>query len=422
MKQGDIVTGNIEALSFGGEGIMKKDNFVLFVPFTAIGDFLSCTIVEMKKNYGRAKIHTILKKSENRVIPKCSFFGTCGGCQLQHLNYQSQISIKQQWVKDALIRIGKLEAPEVNEVIPSKNHYAYRRHISLSIRNQRVGYIGIDGHSLVQVTKCPIFIEENSLLNELQAIVAQFKIEEKDAKLTVLKQEESYILHFHFKILPVNAKEIIQKEFKNNTKFKGIILSSKTNTIKFGSTEVSYSLDGLDFSFSSDMFIQNNVEQSENIYRHLVKIAKESSVYEILDLYCGIGISSLSLAKLRAHVTGIEANHRSIKMAIKNAQKNGLETSTKFIHATVENVLEKIKIPDFVIINPPREGLQPQVILALKKRLPKKIVYISCMPSTLARDLFLLGKENYHIEECQPYDMFPQTTHIETVISLALKV
>lgn len=423
MKIQDIVSGKIDKLAFGGEGILRHNDLVLFVPFTAPQDTISCRIDKLKKNYGEASVVEILEQSPLRVSPSCAFFGTCGGCQLQHLKYEEQLKEKQQWVIDAFHRIGKLENVHVELVVPSPNEYIYRRHVSLSIRNVKnsctAGYVGFNPKTFVEVTQCPIFIEkEESLLAELQTFVSTFQMTDDAAKVTILKDDESkFILHFHFRNLPKNAKSLMHNIDVKHPNWTGIIFSSVGKTLTFGKVTKSLEIDGLSFEFSSDVFMQNNPEQSLNITRQILKIAGKSAAKEILDLYCGIGISSLLLASRGIFVKGIEYNSQSIKMANQNAKANNL-SNVHFICASVEDVLEKEKIPDFVIINPPREGLDAKVIEVLKKRLPERIIYVSCMPSTLARDLNLLGKENYTIEECQPYDMFPQTTHVETVVSL----
>lgn len=423
MKLHDIVSGKIGKLAFGGEGILRHDDLVLFVPFSAPDDTVSCRIDKLKKNYGEASVVEILNPSPLRVKPSCDFFGICGGCQLQHLNYENQLKEKQQWVIDAFHRIGKFENAHVEQVIPSPNQYVYRRHVSLSIRNVKnscvAGYVGFNPKFFVEVDQCPIFIKkEESLLKELQTFISTFQMEDDAAKVTILKDGDSkFILHFHFKNLPKNAKSLMQNIDVKHPNWTGITFSAKGKTLTSGKKDNNLEIDGLSFAFSSDVFMQNNPEQSLNITRQILKIAEKSQVKEILDLYCGIGISSLLLASRGIFVKGIEYNPQSIKMAIRNAKANNL-TNVNFICASVEDVLEREKIPDFVIINPPREGLDAKVIEILKQKLPERIVYISCMPSTLARDLNLLGKENYTIEECQPYDMFPQTTHVETVVSL----
>ncbi len=422
VKEEDLVTGKIESLAFGGEGILKIQGLVIFVPFTAPGDEISCLLTKIKKNHGFAKIENILAPSKDRTLPKCPYFGTCGGCKLQHIDYETELNTKRQWVKDAFNRIGNLTDIHVNPVTPSLKEYAYRRHVSLTLKKEDAscfaGYVTIDQSSLFQANECPIFVsQKDPVLKELQVLVKNFDMNETHAKVTVLKDLEGYILHFHFKNLPKNAKKIVEEFAKEKTSFKGIVLASQNEYFSFGKTTSEIDVDGLNITFTSGMFMQNNPEQSLNIYRHIEAIAKKEMPEEILDLYCGIGISSLMLARNGIQVTGIECNHTSIKMAVRNAKSNKI-AHAKFIHAPVENALAKIKIPDFVIINPPREGLDSTVIEALKKKLPKRIVYISCMPSTLARDIKLLGKENYTVEDCTPYDMFPQTAHVETVISL----
>jgi 23S rRNA (uracil1939-C5)-methyltransferase len=421
LKIHDIVTGKVDNLAFGGEGILRQNGLVLFVPFSAPDEKISCKITKLKKKFAEATILDIIEKSESRVVPKCPYFGTCGGCQLQHIGYSMQLKQKRQWVQDAFNRIGKFENIDVSPVIPSPNQYYYRRHVSLSIKKLKdsyaAGYTGI-ATSFLQVEQCPIFIKsDDTFLEDLQKFVQLFDLEDSDAKVTVLKDEAKYILHFHFKNLPKNIQSLTDKILDKHLNWSGLIFASQRKTLKFGKTENATIIEGLKITYSTDVFMQNNPEQSLNIYRHIVRIGKDSETKDILDLYCGIGISSLLLANNGIKVTGIEYNADAIKMANRNAKINGI-LSPKFITGSVENKLDVTQIPDFVIINPPREGLDLQVIELLKKRLPERIVYISCMPTTLARDLNLLGKENYTIEECQPYDMFPQTTHIETLVSL----
>jgi len=417
-----LVRGKIDNLAFGGEGILRHQNLVIFVPFAAPEDVVSCRLVKIKKNYAEASIEEVLEKSPFRREPACKYFGICGGCQLQHLKYEEQLKVKQQWIKDAFQRIGKCENVNVLKVIPSKNEYVYRRHVSLTIKNLKkscvAGYVGANPKTFVEVDECPIFIQrQDPLLKDLQAFVHSFEMEDDSAKVTILKDgNDKYILHFHFKHLPKNSRSIMQN-VSNYKNFAALTLSSPRSTLTSGKKINTLEFEGLFFDFSSDVFMQNNPEQSINIYRKILSIAKESAPKKILDLYCGIGISSLILAKTGFSVTGIEYNGQSIKMANLNARKNNI-SNVKFIEGSVEDILEKEEIPDFVIINPPREGLDPKVIDLLKLKLPEKIVYISCMPSTLARDINLLGKENYTIDECQPYDMFPQTTHVETLVTL----
>ena len=409
----DIITGDIESLAFGGEGILRHEGFVIFVPFAAPGDRIKCRIQRVKKNYAFAEIVEIVQKSPQRVEPRCPYFGRCGGCQLQHISYEGQLEQKRIWVEDALLRIGKFSTVTVSPVVPATPHWAYRRHIDLHLqptdKGYRAGYIEVDNRSLIEVEECVIFLpQENPLLKQVQEVVKQLIPASADpAKLTILKE---CVLHFHFKELPPNAQEVFQNARYPN--WKAVILSSSRKTLTFGKQELSCTIEGLNIHFTSTVFMQNHPEQSLNIYRKISELAKGAP--DILDLYCGIGISSLLLARQGSKVTGIEYNQKSIDCAVRNARSNHL-LNAHFQKGAVEEILPTISIPDFVILNPPREGLDPRVIEILKKQRPKQILYISCLPSTLARDLRLLG---YRIAACQPYDMFPQTAHVETLVHL----
>lgn len=420
----DTLVGKVEKMAFGGSGILKKDHFVLFVPFSAPGDEISCQITQIKKNYGKAQILKVLNSSALREKPKCRYFEKCGGCQLQHVQYQEELKQKREWIQEAFYKFSQFKEMIVPPVAPSPKEYDYRRHITLTLQKKPkekafAGYHTIQAKSLIKIEECPIFIKkENSLLKEIQLFIEELEITETEAKLEIVKDQGTYLLHFHFKRLPKNADLIAKNFLEKQAAIKGIILNSKTKSFSFGKTECQLLVNGLIFNFSSHAFMQNNREQSIKIYSHLLELIKEENPEEVLDLYCGIGISSLLIAREGFKVTGVEYNATAIKAAIHNAKKNGIN-SVKFIHATAEDAVEKIKIPEFVIVNPPREGLDVRVIEAIKKKLPKKIVYISCMPPTLARDLKLFG-EAYQIESCSPFDMFPKTTHVEIILVLKL--
>lgn len=416
-----IITGTVETLAFGGEGILRHEGLVVFIPFAAPGDLLRCRLKKVKKNYAFAEIVEIFQKSPHRISPRCPYFGVCGGCQLQHLSYEEQLHQKRIWVEDAFKRIGKFDNVIVPDVVPAAQNWEYRRHIDLHLQviktHYHAGYIAIDNRSLVEVDQCVIFTaQEEKILEEIQQIIPKFiPASLEPAKLTILK---GYILHFHFKDLPTNAAEVIQKAMARYEDWKGVILSSHSKTLSYGAIEPTYAIDNLNFRFSTSVFMQSHPEQSLKIYFKICELAKGKN--EILDLYCGIGISSLLLAKQGSHVKGIEYSQKSIDCAKRNAHKNHI-INAHFQRGSVEEIIEDISVPNFVILNPPREGADAKVIEALRNKKPKEIVYVSCMPSTLARDLRLLCEDGlYQIVECQPYDMFPQTAHLETLVHLKL--
>lgn len=422
-----IYTGDVLRLAFGGEGVIHHEELVVFIPFTAPGDHISYRIIKRKKNFAQGKLIDILKPSPERTTPKCPYFGTCGGCQLQHLNYQSQLEYKRLSIQDALIRQGKLNNISVPSVIPATQQWSYRRRISLTLKplkdNYTAGYIAADGLTLLSIDQCPIFVEKDStIFSQVQEVVRSLiKKDSNDGKLTILKRNNNtFLLHFHFKNLPNNAEQVLANAAKKYSNWTGIIASSTYRTIEFGQLETHLEIADLKFDFSPKAFIQNHPEQSLNIYHSLCKHAAELQPKKILDLYCGIGISSLMLARQGFTVCGVETNKEAIRLAQNNTNKNQINHA-RFIQADVQNVLypllDEIN-PDLVIVNPPREGVDPKVIEALLQYLPMNILYISCMPPTLARDLNLLCKEKYKVDSVEAYDMFPQTSHVETLVKL----
>ncbi len=393
LKLNSLVTGTITEIAFGGSGILKVQGLVLFVPFTAPGDEIEAIITELKKGYGRAKLSKIIKPSPTRVQPKCPYFGTCMGCQLQHIDYETQLEEKKQAVKEALLRIGKIDIPEVS-IVPSPKEYTYRERITLHLDEQKLGYISLDNTSILDIKICPIFTEDSILERLNQAKDHEFK--KQKGRLQVLKdQKGSFVVH-----ASIHPKPAI---------FPPHIRFSKDE-------EITSHLLGLKFTYSPKVFIQNNRSVSEQIYLKIVELMREANPSLILDLYSGIGVTSCLLSKEGYTLYSIELNSHSIRYARRNQEINGLKNIT-FIEGKAEE-----KIPhqpfDAVLLNPPRTGCEKIVIEKIRDVIqPKTIIYVSCMPSTLARDLNILG-EGYRTNIVQAFDMFPQTGHIETLVRL----
>lgn len=419
--------GQVTGLAFGGQGIIRESGMVIFVPFTAPGDLIIYRILQQKKSYAIGELVSILQASENRVIPPCPYYGKCGGCQLQHISYQTQLEHKRQSVEDALKRIGHLITPPIQPVVSTDRQWAYRRHITLTIKPKtnsqtfQAGYITVDNRSLIPILECQIFaVQSDPIVKQVQEIANELISDpQNEGRVTIIKQSnEKYFLHFHFKHLPKNAVHVFEQALNRYSKWNGILANAPHKEVSFGMKLEGIQIDTLIFEFSPHAFIQNHPEQSLKIYRKICELAEKSKSETILDLYCGIGISSLLLAQKGYTVVGVESNENATKSAALNAKNNKI-TSAFFIHAQVEKVLPtllKKHLPELLILNPPREGLDKSVIEALSTNPPKELIYISCMPSTLARDLSLLNAKGYQIVECQPFDMFPQTAHIETLV------
>lgn len=410
-----MITGRIESIAFGGEGILRHDGLVVFVPFTAPGDIVEVEVVSKKKNFAHGKLLRLISNSPQRTHPHCPYFGTCGGCTLQHLNYSAQIDAKRTFILDALQRIGKLKISDVN-VLPATTEWHYRRHIRLTLKKHgngfQAGYIGHNPSEFVPVSKCPIFIPmEESLLGTLETLLLSLEntgIEEGTVRL-IKAPENKYIFAFQFSpTLPPPIKQLPHN-------VQGIIMQSPSKQTALGNIECTIQVLGLDIRFSPYGFVQNHPEQSEHLYRAILNAIDTPK--KILDLYCGIGITSLLFAQKQIPVIGVESHAETVDLARENALLNNI-TGAEFHRGKAETlgveILKKEK-PDVVLCNPPRTGLDPKLLDALIQEKPACILYVSCMPATLARDLQKLVQAGYAIETVQGFDMFPQTTHVETL-------
>lgn len=417
--------GTITSLSSQGQGIIRQeDGYVVFVPFTAPGDKIRYRIAKDKKNFALGVLEEVIDPSPVRVLPKCPYFGTCGGCQLQHLSYVAQTDVKRQLIVDALSRIGGFSDVVVPPVIAAKEEWEYRRRVNFRLKpvgsEFKAGYTATDNFRHLPVDQCPIFTLSDAPVMVLQQIASRLKpADGEEGRATVLKTEGGrYLFHLDFKEMPQNVDTIL--DFRMESVIAAISISSPKRTLKIGNTDIHMDIDGFNISFSAKAFVQAHPEQSLKIYQAIEKAAHGIKPLHTLDLYSGIGISSLFVARAGSHVIGIESNQEAVRLARHNAKKNNYATLS-FIAADVGAVLQKqleMRRYDLVIVNPPREGLASEVVEALKNFPAKALIYISCMPSTLARDLKILCQKGYEVASLQPYDMFPQTIHVETMAVL----
>lgn len=425
---GQLIEGEIETIAFGGEGILRLHNFVIFVPFTALGDHISCRITEVKRSFAKGELIQVQKPGPQRTSPICPHFGICGGCQLQHLNIQAQLTYKSNAVQESIKRIGHL-SPPLFPIVSAPDNWAYRRHITLHLKPKGDGfiggYIGQDNHSLIVINECPIFIEfEDSILQQIQLFIRNIpNPAQQEGRLTVLKTPiNQYILYFQFEKKTPTPLDLFEAALQEIPKLSGIIVKKPEEEFIIGNPYCEEKIEELTFRYSPKTFVQNHPRQSLNIYRHICQLAEGEKKHKILDLYCGFGITSLLLAKKGHSVKGIECNPEAIRFAQENAIFNNLK-NTDFIQGDVEKALPNLlkkRETSFIIVNPPRQGLTIKVIQQLLESSCESIIYVSCKPATLARDLNLLC-EKYAIKEGKVYDMFPQTAHVETLVHLQRK-
>lgn len=406
------ITQKVSAWAFGGAGILRHEGLAVFVPYSCVGDTIQCKLIKKKKNFAEGAIENIVTPSPHRVQPPCPLYFRCGGCQLQHVDYAEQLNYKRQIVYDALTRIGKFTNPLVHPTVPTSKQWQYRRHITLHLKEGKLGYLENDNSTLVEPKTCMLFSEEETLFPLLRKLLAQCPA----ARITLIKAEKHFLIDAQF----VDAyPTTLLDTFKNTPEFQGGRLQSPSQKEIFGITEGTLTLDNLTFSFYLGAFLQNHPEQSAAIYRTLLRQIEALSPHKILDLYSGIGITSCLLSRLGASVDCIEFSSSAVKAAKQNLQKHA-KGPWNVIEGPVERCLKTLKgTYDVAFVNPPRVGMHPSVIPGLLQKRAKHLFYLSCMPATLARDLQLLSS-HYKLVDCTPFDLFPQTAHVETLVKLQL--
>ncbi len=428
--KGQIIQGRIEKLIFSGLGLLRHEEKVIFVEDVIQQEFCEVEIIDVKKNYALAKLKKVLEKSSLRISPRCPYFGICGGCQLQHIEYSEHLSLKAEWLRETLFRIGKITLECDIAKVPAHQTYEYRRrvllHATIDKDEVHLGFTRKDLHGICDISLCPIFVkEENPVICDAKKILQKLcGIYFGSIDVHVLKVENNqYAYRFCFEksFGPqiVRVIEVCRREFP----FYMLFFQDPTKQIPAGSPYYHIELDGMKFYFALDAFIQNHSEQSIKLYQEIVRITKkESSHMPVLDLYCGIGITTLLIAKEGIQCLGIESVPSAIHCANKSKSENNI-SHCEFVIGKVEKKLLQLQNNTYglVIVNPPRTGLSGAVLELLLRMKPKAIAYISCMPSTLARDLKEFCQKGYVIEHVSCYDMFCQTTHLESLIVLKKK-
>ena len=435
---------------FEGEGIAKIDNFAIFIPGAIKGEKIKILIVKVLTSYAYGKIIEIIKKSEKRVEVDCETYKRCGGCNLRHIKYEETLKIKQNAVQSLVNKTLKNKV-EVEETLGMEAPYHYRNKLQYPVGIDKKGepQIGVFAnrtHEIIPVKKCFI---QNEKAEEIAKYIFNLWIERK---LSIYNEttRKGLLRHITIKsgfktneymcILVINGTQIEnEKELIKNisTKFpeiKSIIINTnmentnvilgKKNRTAYGTPYIKDILGDYTFNIYPLSFYQVNPVQAENLYKLAVEKAEISKNDTVFDLYCGIGTISLYMSKYAKKVYGIEIVEEAIKAAKENAIINDVKNA-EFIAGDVEKLLTdmievKKIIPDIVMVDPPRKGLDNTSINNLLKIKPKRIVYISCNPATLVRDLAKL-EEAYEVDGVKPVDMFPFTSHVECCALLELK-
>jgi 23S rRNA (uracil1939-C5)-methyltransferase len=413
----------VESVAFKGYGVARIDGKVVFVPYTMTGDEAWVEITEEKKRYSMARLIQIIEPSPGRVNPPCPYFGTCGGCQWQHIDYSIQGELKKEILGETLKRLGKLnEIPPIS-VVPSPKPYDYRVRVQLKVKGKKMGYYHEKSHQIVDVAHCPIshplvnqIIEE--LREDLDALVRMEEIE-----INVSPEERSGVLLFHAHSYDQRAEYFMEELLRSQAILRGIAITQKDGFRFFGDPALNFTIPlskerdkrELKLRISPGSFSQVNPEQNQRIVQTVLQFSKVDQEDRVIDLYAGAGNLTLSLAMEAREVLGIEENRMAFEDAQFNAERNGIKNG-HFIRARAEEVLSdwKRETPHLIVLDPPRTGCKTILDQVVRLK-PKKIVYVSCEPTTFARDLGLFSERGYSLQRLSLIDMFPQTYHMETV-------
>lgn len=430
-----------------GEGIGKIQGFTVFVEGAIPEDKLLIEITKAKKTYAIGKIIKIEKPSPYRIKPICDVVHKCGGCQIQHIDYPYQLQLKKNIVKSAVERIGKLENVLVHDVLGMDEPYKYRNKAQFPISMEKgcsiIGFYRKGTHKIVNIKNCKIQHDINDkVLNIFKKFIDEKKISAYDEKsgrglIRHVLTRVSYATGDLMIVIITNGKNI---KFKNelvdrliseipqiksivqniNTKKTNVILGNQCKTL-YGSDKIVDYIGDLKFEISPLSFFQVNPFQTKVLYDKAMEYANLTGNETVFDIYCGIGTISLFLAQRAKKVYGIEVIEEAIKDANENAKLNNIDNAEFFVgkaEKVVPKLYKKGLKADVVVVDPPRKGCEKTVLETIAKMEPKRVVYVSCKPSTLARDLKILDELGYETVEIQPVDMFPHTMHVETVVRL----
>ena len=435
---------------FQGEGIAKIDNLPIFIQGAIKGERVEIKILKVQSSFAYGKLMRIIKKSNARVEPDCDTYKRCGGCNLRHLDYEYTLKVKKAIVKNCLYKQFKREL-DVKAVIgmdkplyyrnklqypvgldkenkPVMGVYSSRTHDIVSvnnckIQNEKCNEIANDIFEFITTNKIPVYDEKN-LKGTVRHIVIRIGVKTNEVLVTIVVNDNNFEKEKEFVEYITNKYTSIKSIVLNfNQKNTNVILGSK-NKVIYGSGYIYDILGDYKFKISPLSFYQVNPVQTEILYNTAIKYAGNAHDDVALDLYCGIGTIGIFASKYFKRIYGIEIVEQAIEDAKENAKTNNVN-NIEFYAGDVEKVLPQIldKVetkPNVVFVDPPRKGLDNNTIELLKKLEPQKIIYISCNPATLARDLKSLD-EKYDILTIQPVDQFPYTTHIENVTFLRLK-
>ena len=445
LEKGKIYEAQITDYTAEGQGVARIDGCVVFVPNAIAGETCLVRIEKAQKTWASGKITEILEKSPHRVQRQCPISSSCGGCDFWHMDYEEETRLKAERVRQALNRLGG-EALEQVEILSAPTCYGYRNKAQYPVSSQKdricAGFFRAGTHQVVENKGCLILPEETERVKELViGYVNQYRIsayEEKTHKglLRHIYVRRGAVSGQILVCLVVNGRKLPHTEdlirrlqavpgftclvLSVNTKPGNTVLGEEFITL-YGPGYIEDTLCGLTFRLSARSFYQVNHHQAQRLYEAAISQAQITKKDLVLDLYCGVGTITLTMAKAAGKVIGVEVVEQAVEDARENAKRNGIENAEFFCGDAGKAALElerKGIYPDVVVVDPPRKGLNADTIEALSKMSPRRIVYISCDPATLGRDVALLKDRGYRVQNAMAADLFPRCAHVESIVCL----
>lgn len=401
-NQFEIETGN---LTFGGNCVGRlPSGKAVFIPFSLPGEKVRIQIVEEKKGYCRAKLIEILEASPRRISPRCPHYGICGGCHLQHTDYSNQLVLKQEIVADQLQRVGGLSGAAVHPVQPSPLEWNYRNILQFHQTEEgALGFQAAESHQVIPIRQCDL---PEPLLNqiwpelEMEPLACVERI-----SLRCGTEQEALLL--------IESRTDETPEFAEDFPLSAVFSGPGGKVVLAGSSALTVEVLGKPFQVSAGSFFQVNTAQAEAMVRHLLTSLPLEPHSVVADVYCGVGLFSAFIAPRVARLIGVEVSESACEDFAVNLDE---EDHVELYQGAAEAVLPALDARvDLMIFDPPRSGLDPRVIDAAVRMKPEGIAYVSCDPATLARDASRLVRQGYQLEQVTPFDLFPQTYHIETI-------